>query len=253
MKLAIKAALILGLLLPAFGQMTATYAGGAQSCTSPCTPVNGSVNSFSSSPSYNQPAGDCIWAVYTEGPENSGATGTVSDTAGDSFSLVTNSFVVDGTNAQSYVAFNSHGNASNVVTVTFPGSDVSGPWYSLAYYDISGPCNYVDVNVTTNQGTGLSSISETISTATANEVILTTGYNQFYASSPYSYITAITAPSGFTAGPLLAEDAESAYEVVSSRQSGLTVTWSAVSPYITNIIVNSLGYRSSAPNRVEYY
>lgn len=235
----------------AFGQLSATVAGSYQNCTSPCTPVHGQVASFSTSPTYNQAAGHCIWFSYIQGPETSGP-GTVSDTGGDSFTLVTNIDNLNSTWGQTYVAFNSHANAANAITVSFP--TLSSYWIAATYYDISGPCNYVDVNSFFQaSGTSDTSISDTVSTVLPNEIILTTGWNIFYASVPYSYITAITSPSGFTAGSLLAEDAESAYEVVTSRQSGLTITWSSVSPYITDIIVNSLGYNPPPTNRVAYY
>lgn len=208
--------------LPAHAAISTTaYVSGGAS--------GGGVTSISTS-AHSQAAHHCI-AVGANGFIASGMTAPT-DTAGDTFTSVVALYT--GSNQDSiagWVAYNVAGNASNVVTANL-GSSVAFATVQAYDVDPGGNCTstLLDIHAaiaTTSSGT---SASQTITTAVANEAIL-----PFIYSSGSASFSAATVPTSFTANPsgITASYGYSASRIVSTIQTGVTLTWSSLAPSTT--------------------
>ena len=208
--------------LPARAAITATaYVSGGVNNGSTATMVTSA---------YNQAAHHCIVVggnAFQQGM-------TISDTAGDTFTAVVAAYTGGNSNhILGAIAYNTAGNASNVVTLNTTGSNFQ--FGTVQVYDVnpgSGNCTsaLLDVHAaiaTTSSGT---SAAQTITTAVANEAILT-----FVYSSGSASFSAATVPTSFTANPsgIEAQYGYSASRIVSAIQTGVTLTWSSLSPTTT--------------------
>lgn len=195
--------------------ITATAAGTAGTFSS-------SVASLATT-AYNQAAGKCMYVVANGFLASSW---TIADTAGNIF-VPQLAFVGGNSNAIAlWTVTNCLGNASNVVTVS--ASSLSTAFATLTYYDIGG-CASVDIKqnppTQTNQ---LGSISDTITTASANEIVLSTMFQDGAG------LVSATAPSGFTPGSIVQTYSLTAYEIFSSIQTALTITWSSINSNVAS-------------------
>ena len=181
----------------------------------------GSVTSLNSGSGYNQAGGNCI-AVILHWCCGSATPGTpvVTDTAGNTYTASLPIYGFNGnpsTRAMAiFTATGVIGNASNIVTCSWGSSTVA--YGTLTYYDVGG-CNAVDVAASAASAPGSNtSISQTITTTFANEAIIATLFQQD------ATMTAATAPSGYTKGSFVESFTVSAYDIVSTIQSSVTLT-----------------------------
>jgi hypothetical protein len=174
--------------------------------------------------SYNQAAHHCILVVETN---ISGTISAPTDTSSDTPTNVIAAYTGGNTNQiDAWIFYNVAGNAAEVVTSNMAGSSYAG----TQYYDINvgGNCTAANLDIAAH-ATGVTtgnSISQTITTTNANEAILTA---MIQADGT---LTSTTQPTSYTQGSIAPNNTNGfvaeAYNVVSSIQTGVTLTWSAI-------------------------
>jgi hypothetical protein len=214
----------------AHGAVTATWVGGDG--------TNGVGVNFLIAPSYNQTAGHCIVVVANAFGQ---APGTFSDTAGDTPTTAIANYVGGNTNNIVWkIFYNTAGNASNVVNVTFSNANFA----SLNEWDvdIGSTCtsSALDVHaaattVTNNGGT----ISQTITTTSANEAIMTAVFQDNAA------LSAATPPTSFTANTIQGSYSRGAQRVVSAIQTGVTLSWTSILTAAANYDMATVSLKAS--------
>lgn len=169
---------------------------------------------------YSQASGHCIAVIANKAATT--AAMSVSDTAGNTFAATVPQFDDGGgRDMAAWTVVGTLGNASNVVTVAF-GESTS--FATVTYYDIGGTCKGVDLGAHAISAPGGStSIPQTVTTAFANEAIITSLFQQGAS------LASATPPTGFTAGSVVSGFSLSASAIVSTIQSGVTLSWTSVS------------------------
>jgi hypothetical protein len=204
---------LLALLLsvPAWGQISATFAGTDKASNA----TGGAVTSLSTAGT-SHTAGRALVALIRLGTV--GATvSSVTNTAGDTWSAC--SPIKTGTQGavQWWYALNSAGNASDVVTANFTTS----VYTSVIVGEIAGIATSSAVDVcsgsTGNSGTGTAATASSFSTSQADEIIL---HGVIWGALSIT----TTANSGYTAVADTDGMGGLQYRVVSSTQSGITPT-----------------------------
>ena len=183
--------------------------------------VSSSTSSFSLS-AYAQAAHHCMVIIansYNQAP----AATPLSDTAGNAFTNVIAYVGGNSNNISAYVAYNVTANASNVVTFTWAANPTV---LTVTYYDVAttGNCTSSNLDVHAKAtGQAVPTQSQIITTTSANEAIICALFSDNVSTSSY------TPPTGFTAGPIVVNYATSAYRVVSTIQSSVTLSFTSVS------------------------
>lgn len=202
--------------LPAHATITVTLAGTAGT-------NNSGVNTLTTT-AYNQAAGHCM--VITSNAFNQ-APGSFSNSNTETFTTVISNYVGgNNNNIVAKIVYNTAGNSNMTVTVNFADA-----LFATVFYwdvDIGSSCTAAALDVHAGASTDTSntgSISQTVTTASNNEGIIT----QVYQDS--AGMTAATQPSGFsTTGGVVASYSKGGFEVVSSKLVGVNLSWTSISP-----------------------
>jgi hypothetical protein len=204
---------LLALLLsvPAWGQITATFAGTDKASNA----TGGAVTSLATAGT-SHTAGRALVALLRLGTVGATASG-LNNTAGDTWTACAP--IKTGTmgSVQWWYTLNTAGNASDVVTANFSTS----VYTSLIVGEIAGIATSSAVDVcsgnTGNSGTGTAATASSFSTAQADEIIL---HGVIWGALSVT----TTANSGYTAVADTDGMGGLQYRVVSSTQSGITPT-----------------------------
>jgi len=215
-------------------------------------------------PAYNQAAGHCIvlmMSSYGFLPDT--GAGGVTDTAGNTYpgppGQIYAGFGSPNSNYQeAWYVQNVLGNSANVITVNFGASGVppgSFTEYAQAfYYDISPPCYGVDFTEVVTAGSTNPSLTIALTTHHPIEAIFTFATDSILANPN---LTAITAPSGFTASSIEPSSptgiSRAAYELVSTTQSSVNITWSSATTAVNGMMLMSINLTPPGGNRSQYY
>lgn len=200
----------------------------------------GSVNSLQApAATYNQAAGNAILVISNAFNQ---APGAISDTAGNSFGTPVLNYVGgNNNNIKAWIVKNCLGSSVNAVTVAYSAAAFA----TLAYFDISGCDTSSPTDVVTSaatSGAGATTISKTITTVQANEAIITVAFQD--SASMISN----TPPSGYTGSAINNGYAVYASQVVSSIQTGVTLTWTiGVGAFLDMLVVSLKAPTSGGP------
>lgn len=187
----------------------------------------GSVSSISTSvpATFSSTAGNCI-VVWARQGATSTTTGTVTDVAGNTYTLVGYVSLGSGDRAGVWIAKNITGNASNVATVTW---SASAGFTAITALEISGSdtTTPLDAFVTGTAGSSNHITSPSFTTGVASTVVI-------MAASIQSLSNVYTPDTGYT---LVTTDPDTLngvmYKIVTSIQTGITpvVTSTQTAPW----------------------
>jgi len=216
-------------------------------------------------PSYNQAAGHCIVLLMSSYGFIPCCTtaGSVNDTAGNNYGPPPG-VIYAGVGSpnenyeEAWEISNVLGNSANVVTINFGASGVPpGSFTEYAqvfYYDISPPCYGTDYANVTTAGSTNPSLTLALTTHHPLEAIFTFATDSILANPN---LTAITAPSGFTASSIEPSSPTgisiAAYELVNTIQSSVNITWSSATTAVNGMMLLSVNLTPPGGNRSQYY
>lgn len=192
---------------------------------------NSSVASASTTPAYNQVAGNTIIVIaniYNQ------PTFSLSDTAGNTFTPVYGSpITTGGTYVQAWYANNCLGNAANVVKITGSTFFVAMIYLDITGVTVSSPLDYVGSTINLSGG---GTVSNVITTTQANEIIFA------WLMQVSASMASDTPPTSFTDSGfgVVAQYGAGSYRIVSAIQSSVTLTYTYPASFNSIMLAFSL-------------